>query len=123
MFEELGFYYLGPIDGHNFEHMLPILRNVRDADRGPILLHVRTQKGKGYAPAEKSADKFHGVGRFNVVTGQREKSTTPPSYTSVFADELINRATKDDRITAITAAMPDGTGLTKFAEKISNTLF
>ena len=113
-FEELGFYYVGPIDGHNLEHLLPVLRNIRDAEQGPILLHVRTQKGKGYKHAEKSADKYHGVSRFNVVTGKQEKSTAR-SYTSVFADQLIAQARKDERITAITAAMPDGTGLKKFA--------
>ena len=121
-FEELGFYYVGPIDGHDFEHLMPVLRNIRDAENGPILLHVRTQKGKGYKPAEDSADKYHGVSRFNVVTGQQEKSTVR-SYTSVFADELISQAQKDERITAITAAMPDGTGLTKFAKKFPDRCF
>ena len=121
-FEELGFYYVGPIDGHNFEHLMPVLRNIRDAEQGPILLHVRTQKGKGYKHAENSADKYHGVSRFNVVTGKQEKSTAR-SYTSVFADQLIKEAQKDKRITAITAAMPDGTGLKKFARKIPEPLF
>ena len=121
-FEELGFYYVGPIDGHNFEHLLPVLRNIRDAQQGPILLHVRTEKGKGYRHAEKSADKFHGVGRFNVVTGQQEKSNAR-SYTSVFADQLIKEAEQDTRITAITAAMPDGTGLKNFAEKFPERCF
>ncbi len=121
-FEELGFYYVGPIDGHNFEHLMPVLRNIRDAEQGPILLHVRTQKGKGYGHAEKSADKFHGVSRFNVVTGQQEKSTAR-SYTSVFADQLIKEASSDKRITAITAAMPDGTGLKSFAKKFPDRCF
>ncbi len=121
-FEELGFYYVGPIDGHNFEHLMPVLRNIRDADQGPILLHVRTQKGKGYRHAENSADKYHGVSRFNVITGEQEKSSAR-SYTSVFADELIAQAQKDRRITAITAAMPDGTGLGKFARKFPERCF
>ena len=121
-FEELGFYYVGPIDGHNLDHLLPVLRNIRDAQSGPILLHVRTQKGKGYGPAEKSADKYHGVNRFNVVTGQQEK-TNIRSYTSVFADELMAQAEKDERITAITAAMPDGTGLKPFAKKFPDRFF
>ncbi len=121
-FEELGFYYVGPIDGHDFEHLMPVLRNIRDAEHGPILLHVRTQKGKGYKHAENSADKYHGVSRFNVVTGKQEKSNAR-SYTSVFADQLIREADKDPLITAITAAMPDGTGLGKFAQKFPNRFF
>jgi 1-deoxy-D-xylulose-5-phosphate synthase len=118
LFEELGFYYVGPIDGHNFEHLLPVLRNVRNMQNGPILVHVVTQKGKGYAPAEVSADKFHGVGKFNVVTGAQEAQAagTPPSYTKVFADALIEEARADDKIVAITAAMPSGTGLDRFAD-------
>jgi 1-deoxy-D-xylulose-5-phosphate synthase len=117
LFEELGFYYVGPIDGHNFDHLLPVLRNVRDTENGPILIHVVTQKGKGYEPAETSADKFHGVGRFNVVTGAQEPSSGgPPSYTRVFANALIEEARADDKIVAITAAMPSGTGLDRFAE-------
>ncbi|ODA67314.1 1-deoxy-D-xylulose-5-phosphate synthase [Methyloligella halotolerans] len=117
LFEEMGFYYVGPIDGHNFDHLLPVLRNVRDAEGGPILVHVVTQKGKGYGPAEVSADKFHGVGKFDVITGTQEKSTgNPPSYTKVFAGALMKAAEKDDKIVAITAAMPSGTGLDKFAE-------
>ena len=115
LFEELGFYYVGPIDGHNFDHLLPVLRNVRDAEEGPILVHVVTQKGKGYDPAEQSADKYHGVSRFNVVTGAQEKSAPKaPSYTKVFAESLIAEAEKDERIVAVTAAMPSGTGLDKF---------
>ena len=116
LFEELGFYYVGPIDGHNFDHLLPVLRNVRDTENGPILIHVVTQKGKGYEPAENSADKFHGVTRFNVVTGAQEPSSGAPSYTKVFANALIEEAKADDKIVAITAAMPSGTGLDRFAE-------
>ena len=118
LFEELGFYYVGPIDGHNFDHLLPVLRNVRNMRNGPILVHVVTQKGKGYGPAEVSADKFHGVGKFNVVTGAQEAQAagTPPSYTKVFANALIEEARADDKIVAITAAMPSGTGLDRFAE-------
>jgi 1-deoxy-D-xylulose-5-phosphate synthase len=118
LFEELGFYYVGPIDGHNFDHLLPVLRNVRNMRNGPILVHIVTQKGKGYGPAEVSADKFHGVGKFNVVTGAQEAQAagTPPSYTKVFAQSLIEEARADDKIVAITAAMPSGTGLDRFAE-------
>jgi len=117
LFEELGFYYVGPIDGHNLDHLLPVLQNVRDADNGPILVHVVTKKGKGYEPAETSADKYHGVSKFNVITGAQTKpASNAPSYTSVFADSLIDEARRDDRIVAITAAMPSGTGLDKFAE-------
>jgi 1-deoxy-D-xylulose-5-phosphate synthase len=124
LFEELGFYYVGPIDGHNLEHLLPVLRNVKQMKNGPILVHVVTQKGKGYGPAESSADKFHGVGRFNVVTGAPEASgPTPPSYTKVFAKALIEEAKKDDKIVAITAAMPSGTGLDRFAEMFPNRCF
>jgi 1-deoxy-D-xylulose-5-phosphate synthase len=116
LFEELGFYYVGPIDGHNFDHLLPVLRNVRDTENGPILIHVVTQKGKGYEPAENSADKFHGVTRFNVITGAQEPSRGAPSYTKVFANALIEEAKADEKIVAITAAMPSGTGLDRFAE-------
>jgi 1-deoxy-D-xylulose-5-phosphate synthase len=118
LFEELGFYYVGPIDGHNFDHLLPVLRNVRRMKNGPVLVHVVTQKGKGYPPAEISADKFHGVGKFNVVTGAQEASAagTPPSYTKVFANALIEEARADPKIVAVTAAMPSGTGLDRFAE-------
>ncbi|MEO1200381.1 MAG: 1-deoxy-D-xylulose-5-phosphate synthase [Pseudomonadota bacterium] len=115
MFEELGFYYVGLIDGHNMDHLLPVLKNVRDAKDGPILLHVVTQKGKGYAPAEASADKYHGVAKFNVVTGEQSKGKpNAPAYTKVFGQSLIKEADKDDRIVAITAAMPSGTGVDLF---------
>ena len=124
LFEELGFYYVGPIDGHNFDHLLPVLRNVRDADVGPILVHCVTQKGKGYGPAEISADKFHGVGRFDVITGAQEKTKPKaPSYTSVFADSLIGEARRDDKIVAVTAAMPAGTGLDRFAGEFPDRCF
>ncbi|MCH9018893.1 MAG: 1-deoxy-D-xylulose-5-phosphate synthase [Proteobacteria bacterium] len=125
LFEELGFFYVGPIDGHNIEHLLPVLKNVRDdKESGPILVHVVTQKGKGYAPAENSSDKYHGVGKFNVVTGEQKKSSAgPPSYTSVFAKALIQEAEDDDRIIGITAAMPSGTGINKFAERFPERSF
>ena len=123
-FEELGFYYVGPIDGHDLSQLLPVLRNVRDAEEGPILVHVVTQKGKGYAPAEASSDKYHGVGQFNVVTGAQMKSPSKaPSYTRVFADSLIIEARKDERIVALTAAMPDGTGLDRFAREFPQRTF
>ena len=119
MFEELGFYYVGPIDGHNLDHLLPVLKNVRDAKQGPILVHVVTQKGKGYEPAEKSADKYHGVVKFDVVTGVQAKAkSNAPAYTKVFAESLIKEARKDDKIVAITAAMPSGTGLDLFEQGI-----
>jgi 1-deoxy-D-xylulose-5-phosphate synthase len=125
LFEELGFYYVGPIDGHNLDHLLPVLTNVRDAEPGgPILVHVVTKKGKGYAPAEDAADKYHGVGKFNVVTGAQAKaSSNAPSYTSVFADTLIQEAQADERVVAITAAMPSGTGLDRFAELFPTRIF
>ena len=125
LFEELGFYYVGPIDGHNLDHLLPVLRNVKKMQNGPILVHVVTQKGKGYGPAEISADKFHGVGRFNVVTGAQEKAAPggPPSYTKVFAQALIEEARADDKIVAITAAMPSGTGLDRFAQAFPDRCF
>src|SRR3978361_534127 len=118
LFEELGFYYVGPIDGHNIDHLLPVLRNLRDAeDAGPVLLHVITRKGHGYAPAESSADKLHAVSKFNVITGEQVKAPPgPPQYTKVFADALIAEATKDPAIVAITGAMPSGTGLDRFAK-------
>jgi 1-deoxy-D-xylulose-5-phosphate synthase len=124
LFEELGFYYVGPVDGHNFDHLIPVLRNVRDADVGPVLIHVVTQKGKGYPPAEKSADKYHGVSKFNVITGaQAVAKPNAPSYTKVFAQSLIQEARKDDRIVAVTAAMPSGTGLDLFQEEFPGRCF
>jgi 1-deoxy-D-xylulose-5-phosphate synthase len=125
LFEELGFYYVGPIDGHNLDHLLPVLRNLRDAEGDePILLHVVTQKGKGYAPAEASADKYHGVSKFNVITGEQAKAPPgPPSYTKVFADALIAEAEANPNIVAITAAMPSGTGLDRFAKKFPDRIF
>jgi 1-deoxy-D-xylulose-5-phosphate synthase len=123
-FEELGFYYVGPIDGHNLDHLLPVLKNVRDANQGPILVHVLTQKGKGYAPAENSADKYHGVNKFNVITGDQVKvKPNAPTYTKVFAESLIQEARKDDKIVAITAAMPSGTGLDLFAKEFPTRTF
>ncbi len=124
LFEELGFYYVGPIDGHNLDHLLPILKNVRDAETGPILVHVVTQKGKGYGPAEESADKYHGVATFDVVTGAQAKpKANAPSYTRVFAESLIKEARKDQRIVAITAAMPSGTGLDLFGKQFPARTF
>src|SRR5436305_381529 len=111
LFEELGFYYVGPIDGHNLEHLIPVLENVRDAEEGPILVHVVTKKGKGYAPAEAAADKYHGVQKFDVITGAQAKAPPgPPQYQNVFGDALIKEAQRDPTICAITAAMPSGTG-------------
>ncbi|HSO47595.1 MAG TPA: 1-deoxy-D-xylulose-5-phosphate synthase, partial [Rhizobiaceae bacterium] len=124
LFEELGFYYVGPIDGHNLDHLLPVLKNVRDMETGPILVHVVTQKGKGYAPAEASADKYHGVQKFNVVTGEQVKAPPgPPSYTKVFANALIAEAEADERIVAITGAMPSGTGLDSFGKRFPKRTF
>ena len=124
LFEELGFYYVGPIDGHNLDHLLPVLKNVRDAKDGPILVHVVTKKGKGYAPAEAAADKYHGVVKFDVSTGKQLKSPAKaPAYTKVFAESLVKEAKKDDRIVAITAAMPAGTGLDIFAKAFPNRTF
>ena len=117
LFEELGFYYVGPIDGHNLDHLIPVLENVRDSDQGPVLIHVVTQKGKGYEPAENSADKYHGVPKFDVVTGEKAKSAAgPPAYQNVFGDTLAKLAETDKRICAITAAMPSGTGVDRFAK-------
>ena len=116
LFEELGFYYVGPIDGHNLDHLIPVLENVRDAEEGPILIHVVTKKGKGYAPAEAAADKYHGVQKFDVITGAQAKAPPgPPAYQNVFGETLSREAESDPRICAITAAMPSGTGLDKFA--------
>jgi len=124
LFDELGFFYVGPIDGHNIDHLLPVLRNVRDAKNGPFLVHVVTKKGKGYEPAEKSADKYHGVVKFDVATGAQAKSkTAAPAYTKVYAEALIKEAKKDDKIIAITAAMPSGTGLDLFAKEFPERCF
>jgi len=124
LFDELGFFYVGPIDGHNIDHLLPILKNVRDTKNGPILVHVVTQKGKGYEPAEKSADKYHGVVKFDVATGAQQKSkTAAPQYTKVYAESLIKEARKDDKIVAITAAMPSGTGVDLFQKEFPNRTF
>jgi len=124
LFDELGFFYVGPIDGHNIDHLLPILKNVRDMKNGPILVHVVTQKGKGYEPAEKSADKYHGVVKFDVATGAQQKSkTAAPQYTKVYAESLIKEARKDDKIVAITAAMPSGTGLDLFQKEFPDRTF
>jgi len=125
LFEELGFYYVGPIDGHNMEHLIPVLKNVRDDKaEGPVLIHVVTQKGKGYDPAEQSADKYHGVGKFNVVTGALDKGkANAPSYTKVYAESLIREARDDDKIVAITAAMPSGTGIDLFEKEFPDRTF
>ncbi|MDQ4420846.1 1-deoxy-D-xylulose-5-phosphate synthase [Sphingobium sp. DEHP117] len=124
LFEELGFYYVGPIDGHNLDQLIPVLENVRDMADGPCLVHVVTQKGKGYAPAEAADDKYHGVQKFDVVTGAQVKAPPgPPSYTSVFAKALIAEAARDDKVCAITAAMPSGTGLDKFADAYPDRCF
>ena len=124
LFEELGLYYIGPIDGHDVEQLVHILENVRDTAEGPCLIHVVTQKGKGYGPAEQSADKYHGVQKFDVITGEQAKSASgPPSYTNVFAAALIAEATRDNTICAITAAMPSGTGLDKFESQFPDRSF
>ncbi|HKR92566.1 1-deoxy-D-xylulose-5-phosphate synthase [Novosphingobium sp.] len=124
LFEELGFYYVGPVDGHNLDQLIPVLENVRDAAEGPCLIHVVTQKGKGYAPAENAADKYHGVQKFNVITGEQVKGPAgPPSYTGVFAQALIAEAEEDPSICAITAAMPSGTGLDRFEAMFPDRCF
>jgi 1-deoxy-D-xylulose-5-phosphate synthase len=125
LFEELGFYYVGPLDGHNLDHLLPVLRNVRDSKTpGPVLVHVVTEKGRGYPPAEESRDKYHGVSRFDVVTGAQDKSSgKAPSYTKVFANALVEEAERDERIVAVTAAMPEGTGLNVFQERFPERCF
>ena len=124
LFEELGFYHIGPIDGHSFDHLLPVLRNVRDNARGPVLIHVVTQKGKGYGPAEEAADKYHGVSKFDVITGTQSKATpNAPSYTKVFAQSLIEEARHDDKLVAVTAAMPSGTGLDLFNQAFPERCF
>jgi len=125
LFEEMGFFYVGPIDGHNMDHLLPVLKNVRDADvDGPILIHAVTQKGKGYGPAENAADKYHGVAKFDVVTGKQAKPTpNAPSYTKVYGETLVKLAEKDEKVTAITAAMPSGTGVNIFADHFPDRAF
>jgi 1-deoxy-D-xylulose-5-phosphate synthase len=124
LFEELGFYYVGPIDGHNLDHLLPVLKNVRDMPRGPVLVHVVTKKGKGYPPAEAADDKYHGVNAFDVVTGAQAKpKSNAPSYTRVFADALVAEGARDEKIVAVTAAMPQGTGLDRFGEAYPDRMF
>ena len=125
LFEELGFYYVGPIDGHNIDHLLPVLRNVRDSvEPGPVLVHVVTRKGHGYPPAESSGDKYHGVSKFDVLTGTQVKTkSNAPSYTKVFARSLIAEAERDDRIVAVTAAMPSGTGIDLFQDRFPERCF
>ena len=124
LFEEMGFRYVGPIDGHDMDQLVAVLRNVRDAGEGPILIHAVTQKGKGYAPAEAADDKYHGVAKFNVITGEQQKSKpAAPSYTGVFANALIQLAESDDKICAVTGAMPGGTGVDKFAARFPDRAF
>jgi len=124
LFDELGFFYVGPIDGHNIDHLLPVLKNVRDAQNGPFLVHVVTQKGKGYEPAEKSADKYHGVVKFDVATGAQQKSkASAPAYQKVYGESLIKEARKDPKIVAITAAMPSGTGVDLFQKEFPERTF
>jgi len=124
LFEDLGFYYVGPIDGHNIDHLLPVLKNVRDTKTGPILVHVVTQKGKGYAPAENSADKYHGVVKFDVATGAQAKAkSNAPAYQKVFGESLIKEARKDKRVIGITAAMPSGTGIDLFQKEFPDRTF
>jgi 1-deoxy-D-xylulose-5-phosphate synthase len=125
LFEELGFYYVGPVDGHDVRALIEVLENVRDAEIGPMLVHVVTKKGKGYVPAENAADKYHGVVKFDVVSGKQDKGPGggPPSYTSVFAKALVGEMARDDRVVAITAAMPSGTGLDKVAEQFPERMF
>ena len=124
LFEELGFYYVGPIDGHNLDHLLPILKNVREVRGGPVLVHVVTKKGKGYPPAEAAADKYHGVNAFDVITGKQAKpKANAPAYTRVFADALVAEAARDPKIVAVTAAMPNGTGLDRFGDAYPDRMF
>ncbi|MGY9105039.1 MAG: 1-deoxy-D-xylulose-5-phosphate synthase, partial [Alphaproteobacteria bacterium] len=123
LFEELGFFYIGPIDGHNIDHLIPVLENVRNMDNGPVLIHVVTNKGKGYPPAEASADKYHGVGKFNVLTGEQKKGGGSPAYTKVFAQALMAQAERDEKVVAVTAAMPSGTGLDLFAKRFPDRCF
>ncbi len=124
LFEEMGFYHIGPIDGHNLEHLVPVLKNVRDNGTGPVLVHVMTQKGKGYGPAEAAADKYHGVSNFDVITGKQAKApSNAPSYTKVFAESLVREAREDEKIIAVTAAMPSGTGLDHFGDIFPDRTF
>ncbi len=124
LFEEMGFFHIGPIDGHNLEHLIPVLKNVRDNGSGPVLIHVVTQKGKGYAPAEAAADKYHGVNKFDVITGAQAKPpANAPSYTAGFGETLVQEAREDERIVAITAAMPSGTGLDLFGQAFPSRIF
>ena len=124
LFEELGFYYVGPIDGHNLAHLIPVLENIRDSKNGPVLIHVVTKKGKGYVPAESAADKYHGVSKFNVLTGEQKKTNAKaPSYQNVFGQELVKHAEQDARIVAITAAMPSGTGVDIFGKAFPKRTF
>jgi 1-deoxy-D-xylulose-5-phosphate synthase len=124
LFEQLGFSYVGPIDGHDMEQLLNVLRTVKARATGPILIHAITKKGKGYAPAEAAMDRGHATGKFDVLTGEQAKAkSNAPSYTSVFADALLRHAAEDSRICAVTAAMPDGTGLTKFMERYASRCF
>ena len=125
LFEELGFYYVGPLDGHRLDHLLPVLRNVRDSKTpGPVLVHVVTEKGRGYPPAEESRDKYHGVSRFDIITGTQNKSSAKaPTYTKVFASALVEEAERDERIVAVTAAMPEGTGLNLFQDRFPERCF
>src|SRR6202030_1885953 len=125
LFDELGFFYVGPIDGHNIDHLLPVLKNVRDMKNGPILVHVVTNKGKGYEPAEKSSDKYHGVGKFNVLTGEQNDGAAggPPSYTKLFAEARTSEAERDDKVVAICCAMPSGTGLDLFGKRFPDRMF
>ncbi|WP_336276354.1 1-deoxy-D-xylulose-5-phosphate synthase [Bartonella sp. CB178] len=124
LFDELGFYYVGPIDGHNLNHLLPVLKNIREYPNGPVLVHAVTRKGKGYAPAEASSDKYHGVNCFDIVTGKQVKAQSKAlSYTKIFSDALIEEAARDDKIIGITAAMPSGTGLDAFARQFPNRMF
>ncbi len=124
LFEEMGFFHIGPIDGHNLEHLIPVLKNVRDNAHGPVLIHVVTQKGKGYAPAEAAPDKYHGVNRFDVITGAQAKApANAPSYTKVFGESLVQEGREDDRIVAVTAAMPAGTGVDIFGKAFPQRTF
>src|SRR5262249_27655978 len=124
LFEQLSFFYVGPIDGHNLDHLVPVLKNARDAQNGPILIHIVTQKGKGYPPAEAADDKYHGVVKFDVVTGKQHTArASAPSYTKVFGQALVKEAEKDERIVAITAAMPSGTGVDIFGKAFPERTF